>query len=163
MRGDHDLVRSAKAAPEGLIYILASTGQCHFLAERSAMAIPKRIPIKRIVGYRTEYIGTWSRGQFLGNVLSQTDLVAWAGGALINSRHWYVYLHEFDQDGNYLESTVESPGIGGEGRGGAMLPLEEWIASIPELTYRDIAFRTFKFEHDAITFGLIVEDGHGRD
>ena len=39
------------------------------------MSIPKRIPIKRIAGYRAEHIGTWSRGQFLGNVLSQTDLV----------------------------------------------------------------------------------------
>lgn len=127
------------------------------------MAIPKRIPIKRIAGYRTEFAGTWSRGQFLANVLSQTDPVAWDDGDQINSRRWYAYLHEFDHEGNYLESTVESPGIGEEGRQAAMLLLEEWMAGIPGRTYGDIAIRPFQFERDTITFGLVIEDGHGRD
>jgi hypothetical protein len=95
--------------------------------------------------------------------LSQTDPVAWAAGDQINSRRWYVYLHEFDHEGNYLESTVESPGIGKEGRQAAKLLLEEWMASIPGLTYGDIAIRSFQFEHDTITFGLVIEDSHGRD
>ena len=40
---------------------------------------------------------------------------------------------------------------------------KDWIAGVPGLTYGDIAVRPFRFEHDAITFGLIVEDGHGTD
>ena len=129
------------------------------------MAVPRVIPIARMPGYRTEFAGTWSRGQFLGNVLSLTDQVsvAWDVGDLINSQRWYVYLHEFDHEGNYLESTVESPGIGEDGRRAARLLLEEWIAGIPGRTYGDIAIRPFQFEHDAITSGLIVEDGHGTD
>ena len=127
------------------------------------MAVPQVIPIARVPAYRTEFAGTWSRGQFLGNVLSQTDPIAWAAGDRINSQRWYVYLHEFDHEGNYLESTVESPGIGEEARQAAMLLMDEWMASIPGLTYGDIAIRPFQFEHDAITFGLITEDGHGRD
>ena len=125
------------------------------------MAIPKRIPIKRIA-YRTGFAGTWSRGQFLANVLSQTDPV-WAHEDPVNSRRWYVYLHEFDHEGNYLESSVESPGIGEDGRQTAMLLLEDWIAGIPGLTYSDIAIRPFQFEHDTIIFGLVIEDGHGGD
>jgi hypothetical protein len=95
--------------------------------------------------------------------LSRTDPVAWADGDRINSRRWYAYLHEFDHEGNYLESTVESPGAAEEGRQAAILLLKEWIAGIPGLTYGDIAIRPFQFEHDAITFGLIVEDRHGTD
>ena len=105
------------------------------------MAVPQVIPIARIPGYQTEFAGTWSRGQFLGNVLSQTDPVAWADGDRINSRRWYAYLHEFDHEGNYLESTVESPGIGDEARQAALLLLKEWTASIPGLTYGDCLIR----------------------
>ena len=66
-------------------------------------------------------------------------------------------------EGNYLESRVESPGVGEEGRRAAMMLLEDWIASVPGLTYGDIAIRPFQFEQDAISFGLIIEDGHARD
>jgi formate hydrogenlyase regulatory protein HycA len=83
------------------------------------MAVPTVIPIARIPVHRTEFDGTWSRGQFLGNVLSQTDPVAWADGDRANSRRWYAYLHEFDHEGNYLESTVESPGRASTHRGTA--------------------------------------------
>lgn len=58
---------------------------------------------------------------------------------------------------------MESPGIGEDGRRAAKLLLEEWMAAIPGLTYGDIAIRPFRFEYDAITFGLIIEDGHGTD
>ena len=61
------------------------------------MAIPKRIPIKRIADYRTECIGTWSRGQFLGNALSQPSRLA-----ADSDRLWFAYLHEFDPEGAYL-------------------------------------------------------------
>jgi hypothetical protein len=125
------------------------------------MAVPQVIPIARIPAYRTAFAGTWSRGQFLANTVSQTDPVAWAAGERVNSRRWYSYLHEFDHEGNHLESTVESPGAGDEGRQTAELLLAEWIAGIPGVVYSDIAIRPFQFEHDAVTFGLIIEDGHG--
>ena len=44
------------------------------------MAILKRIPVKRVAGYRTEYIEMWARGQFLGNVLSQSSRLVVDGG-----------------------------------------------------------------------------------
>jgi hypothetical protein len=121
------------------------------------------IPIARVPGYRTEFAGRWARGQFLGNVLSQSDVVVWADGNRVNSRRWYAYLHEFGHQGRYLESTVESPGIGDEGRHAATLLLDEWLTGIPGLVYGDIAIRPFQFEHDTITFGLITEDGHGTE
>src|ERR1700739_2191398 len=89
------------------------------------MAIPKRIPIKRIAGYRTEYTGTWSRGQFLGNVLSQSRRLVLDG-----DRAWFAYLHEFGQDGGYLESTVECPGIGEAGRQAALRLLQGEVERI---------------------------------
>jgi len=128
-----------------------------------AVAIPTAIPVKRVPGYRTEFVGTWSRGQFLGNVLSQTDLIAWHAGDRLNSRRWFAYLHEFDHAGRHLESTIESPGIGPEGLQAAQGLLQEWLAGIPGRAYGDIAIQPFQVDHDGIRFGLIIEDGHGRD
>ena len=116
------------------------------------MAVPERIPVRRIVGYRTEYAGTWSRGQFLGNVLVLDD-----------DRTWLAYLHEFDHEGAYLESTVECPGLGEAGRQAALRLLQEWLEGIPGLSYGDIAIQSFRYEHDGILFGLVIEDGHGMD
>ena len=68
------------------------------------MAVPERIPIKRVPGYRTEYAGRWARGQFLGNVISQPDRWAVAEGKpdWREYSRWFAYLHEFDRDGRYL-------------------------------------------------------------
>ena len=132
-------------------------------ATLTGMAVPQVIPIARIVGYRTEFAGTWPRGQFLGNVLSLTDPVAWADGDWANSRRCFAYLHVFDHEGNYLESTVDSPGTGEDGCRAATQLFEERMAGIPGLTYGDIAIRPFRFEYHAVTFGLIIEDGHGVD
>jgi hypothetical protein len=132
-------------------------------ASLGSMAVPQVITIARIPAYRTEFAGTWSRGQFLGNVLSLTDRVAWAAGDRMKPRRCYAYLHEFDHEGNHLESTVESSGSGEEAGRAATLLLEQWVAGLPGVAYSDIAIRPFQFEHDAITFGLIVEDGHGTD
>jgi formate hydrogenlyase regulatory protein HycA len=127
------------------------------------MTIPKAIPIERAAGHRTKFAGTWARGQFLGNVLSQTDPVAWADGDRVNSQRWFAYLHEFDPEGRYLESTVKSPGIGEAARQEARRLLQEWLEGIPGRVYGDIAIQPFRFEHDGILFGLVIEDGHGRD
>jgi hypothetical protein len=114
------------------------------------MAVPKRIPVRRIAGYRTEYAGTWLRGQFLANVLSQSRRLAIDG-----DREWYAYLHEFDHNGAYLESTVECPGTGEAGRQAALQLLREWLAAVPGLTYGDIAIHPFQYEHDGTLFGLL--------
>jgi formate hydrogenlyase regulatory protein HycA len=111
--------------------------------------------------YRTEFAGRWAHGQFLGNVLSLTDGVAWAAGD--HSRRCYVYLHKFDLKGNHLDSLVETPGHGAGTSQAATLLLENWVAGLPGFAYSDIAIRPFQFKHDEITFGLIVEDGHGTD
>jgi hypothetical protein len=124
------------------------------------MAFPKKIPVKRIAGYRTEYAGTWSRGQFLGNVVRPPRRLATDG-----DREWYAYayLHEFDHNGAHLESTVECAGTGMAGHHGAVELLREWLAAVPGLAYGDIAIQPFRHEHDGILFGLLTEDGHGTD
>lgn len=94
-----DLCRTGRRGAAGIIAA----------AILSAMAVPQVIPIARIPGHRTEFAGTWSRGQFLGNVLSQADRVARAGGDRINSRRWYAYLHEFDHEGNYRIVLTPEP------------------------------------------------------
>lgn len=129
------------------------------------MPVPERIPIKREPHCRTEYAGRWARGQFLGNVISQSDRWAAADGKA-NWREysrWFAYLHEFDHDGRYLESTVESPGLGPQARDESMRLLREWLAGIPGLAYGDIAIRPFSAEYLGLDFGLVVEDGHGKD
>jgi hypothetical protein len=55
---------------------------------------PDAIPIAREPHYRIEYIGTWSRGQFMGNVFRKPDRWALAEG-LPNARafsQWYALL-----------------------------------------------------------------------
>jgi hypothetical protein len=74
-----------------------------------ATAVPQVVLIAWTPAYLMEFAGTWSGGQFLGNVSSQTDVVAWAAGDPTNSRRWFAYQHEFDCEGNYLKSAVECP------------------------------------------------------
>jgi formate hydrogenlyase regulatory protein HycA len=107
------------------------------------MPVPERIPVKREPHYRTEYAGLWARGQFLGNVISQPDRRAVADGKADWREYsrWFAYLHEFDHGGRYLESTVESPGLGPQARDEAMRLLRGWLAGIPGLAYGDIAIR----------------------
>ncbi len=129
------------------------------------MPVPERIPIKHVPHYRTEYAGRWARGQFLGNVISQSDRWAVTGGKA-NWREysrWFAYLHEFDHDGRYLESTVESPGLGPQGRDEAVRLLQEWLVGVPGLAYGDIVIRPFSAEYLGLSFGLVIEDGHGTD
>ena len=129
------------------------------------MAVPERIPIKHVPGYRTEFAGRWARGQFLGNVFSQADHWAEAENSQYRAenRRWFAYLHEFDHDGRYLESTVESPGLGRQARDQAILLLQEWLQDILELAYGDISIQPFSAEYLGLTFGLILEDGHGTE
>lgn len=129
------------------------------------MPVPERIPIKRVPHYRTGYAGRWARGQFLGNVISRSDRWAVAEGNANRREYsrWFAYLHEFDDDGRYLESRVESSGLGPQGRDEAVRLLQEWLAGVPGLAYGDIAIRPFSAEYLGLSFGLAIEDGHGTD
>lgn len=129
------------------------------------MPVLECIPIKRVPDYRTEYVGRWARGRFLGNVISQSD--RWAVSERMSnwrdSSRWFAYLHEFDHDGPYVESTVDSPGPGPQARDEAIRLLREWLVGIPGLVYGAIAIRPFSAEHLGLKFGLVIEEGHGTD
>jgi formate hydrogenlyase regulatory protein HycA len=76
---------------------------------------------------------------------------------------WFAYLHEFDHGGHYLESTVDSPGLGPQARDDAPRLLQEWLVDIPGLVYGTIAIRPFSVEYHGLRFGLVIEKGHGTD
>ncbi|MEU8251262.1 hypothetical protein [Nonomuraea sp. NPDC048916] len=127
------------------------------------MTYPDAIPISREAGYRTDTIGRWARGQFFGSVVSEFDGSIADDGDWNSRRRWYAYLHEFDQEGNYLESTVEYTGLGDEARQAAMDFLRDWLDGIPGLRYGDIAVRPFQFELKGLFFGLVLEDHDGME
>ena len=79
------------------------------------MAIPDRIPIAREEGYRTDAIGRFGGGQFLGFVTFTLPMPPpddWPR----HCRCWAV-LHRFDDDGNHLGTEAWSGGRGRRWRG----------------------------------------------
>jgi formate hydrogenlyase regulatory protein HycA len=76
---------------------------------------------------------------------------------------WFAYPREFDHGGHYLESTVDSPGLGPQARDDAPRLLQEWLVDIPGLVYDAIAIRPISAEYHGLRFGLVVEKGHGTD
>src|SRR5262249_2538650 len=119
------------------------------------MPVPDGIPIAYEPNYRTEYVGTWAGGQFLGNVLRQS------GGRSRRSSQWFAYLHEFDSRGAYVRSHTATTGMGEGGLRAALAFLRERLNDLPGLAYGDIAIKPFRAEYEGTVYGLIIEDGHG--
>jgi formate hydrogenlyase regulatory protein HycA len=102
------------------------------------VSIPARIPIAREAGYRTDRIGRYDGGLFLG--------MAWGH---------YAYVHLFDADGQYRQSTI----VRVEDRRTVERELDVVLTPLPDKVYGDIAVKLFQTEYDGMVFGLIDESG----
>jgi formate hydrogenlyase regulatory protein HycA len=113
------------------------------------VAVPTLIPIAH-EAYRTETIGRYRDGQFFAKILK-------AG----RPNGWYVYLHLFDHDGNYVSSDItvvgEADVLRGEMEERAERKLAELVTGLPEREFGDIAIRLFEVDHDGVRFALVDE------
>ncbi|MFE3230286.1 hypothetical protein [Nocardia sp. NPDC059228] len=124
------------------------------------MGVPDLIPIRREPGYHTRMAGRWRRGQFFGYVarirqgLSEDDAVL---------ERVYAVLHEFDPAGKYIDTTIEAAGETFRGPQAQVVVakaeqlLNEWVESLPDREFGDIAISPFTEMHDGVLFGLVVE------
>ncbi|NNN33271.1 hypothetical protein HLK59_23505 [Streptomyces sp. S3(2020)] len=126
------------------------------------MAVPGIIPIAYEPHGRTEAIGRYAEGQFLGSVS-----YAFPKGFQLDSgweehKRLYAALHTFDAEGNHRDSRIWCAGTWAEQqRDGAVLGrarahLATLLRSLPRRTYTDIAVRPFQLVVDGVLFGLVT-------
>jgi hypothetical protein len=96
------------------------------------------IPIAHEPDHRTDLIGRYSGGQFYAN--------AW---------DHHAYVHLFDRDGTYRESTI----VRVADRDQLDQALDDLVSALPGKVYGDIAVKLFRTEADGVMFGLIDESG----
>ncbi|WP_430789312.1 hypothetical protein [Actinoplanes sp. G11-F43] len=106
------------------------------------MTLPELIPIAYEADYRTDTIGRYDDGQFYAN--------GW---------DHHAFVHFFDHDGTYRESTV----VRVEHRRDLERVVGELVAAIPGRTFGDIAVGLFEFERDGVRFGLVDESAERDD
>jgi hypothetical protein len=113
--------------------------------------VPELIPIGREVGNRTEYIGTYTGGQFMAYVVSVNRMVPEDGLLAV--------LHLFGRDGSYRDTEFETFTIEidevrhweqAEG-----VVLDAMIARLGDAEFGPIAVRLFEFEAHGKRFGLV--------
>ncbi|MEV7012239.1 hypothetical protein [Streptosporangium sp. NPDC051022] len=128
------------------------------------MAVPEIIPISYEPDYRTDTIGHWEGGQFLGSVVAAfpkgyTHTDDWQ-----THKRWHAVLHTFNAAGHHLDSRIERTGTDDNYRAAvdtAQERLKQWLNALPGLRYGDIAIRPFRHEVDDVLFGLVIETSEG--
>ena len=120
------------------------------------MAIPEKIPIQRIEDYHTHHIGMTKDGrQFFGyETFIFPDGIP--KGDWMKARREYVVLYIFDKDGNYIETKHCFVGFTADiSPSNTSEKLDEMIAELGEIEYKDILVKPFQTEIDGFVFGLV--------
>jgi formate hydrogenlyase regulatory protein HycA len=126
------------------------------------MSVPDLIPIRWEPHHRTATIGRWERGQFFAHVSGVFEGRE-DGDAGRVVRRWYAVLHEFDEAGRHIDSTIEAVGTVPDGpekasvAAAALQLLDEWLDALPGREFGDIEIAPFAMEVDGTLFGLIRE------
>jgi formate hydrogenlyase regulatory protein HycA len=130
----------------------------------SAMAVPEVIPIAYEPHGRTEAIGRYADGQFLGSVTWAFPKGFRLDAGWEEHKRLYAALHTFDAKGIYRDSQILCAGTWAEQqRTPAVLPrarahLATLLRALPRRTYTDIAIRPFQLTVDDVLFGLVTEE-----
>jgi len=134
-----------------------------------AMAVPGIIPIAYEPHGRTEAIGLYTEGQFLGSVTYAFPKGFRPDDGWEEQKRLYSVLHTFDAEGGYRDSEIWCAGTWAEQQRDASVlararaHLATRLRSLPRRTYTDIAIRPFELVVDGVLFGLVTgeEDGEG--
>ena len=125
----------------------------------SKMKLPKKLPITRIEDYHTHYLGEVNDGRLFWGYETFAFTKPYSE---IQSEDWkkfrtdYAVLHIFDKKGNYLESKYSSGNLTNS-TGDTSNKLEELMAGLGFIQYRDIAIKLFQTTINGIVFGLIPD------
>ena len=126
--------------------------------------IPDLIPINREVGHHTHYIGKYrTRKQFAAFVVASfpRDQIQ---NHTREERLWYAVVHEFDKDGNHLQTRHSYLGSaadqGADFTKRSMKALAKLMEDLGQVRYANIKVKLFSVEIDGRLFGL-VDDSDG--
>ncbi|MGW1953691.1 hypothetical protein ACWCPI_13205 [Streptomyces sp. NPDC001920] len=135
------------------------------------MAVPEVIPIAYEPHGRTEAIGRYADGQFLGSVT-----YAFPKGFVLDAgweehKRLYAVLHTFDADGRHRDSEIwcagswaeqqRDPGSPDSVVARARVHLATLLRSLPRRTYTDIAIRPFQLTFENVLFGMVTGEDEG--
>ncbi|EGX60829.1 hypothetical protein SZN_05227 [Streptomyces zinciresistens K42] len=137
------------------------------------MAVPDVIPIAYEPHGRTDAIGRYEDGQFMGSVTyafpKGFDLAAgWE-----EHKRLYAVLHTFEADGTHRDSEVWCAGTWAEQQRAPHGPesvlarararLATLLRGLPRRTYTGIAVRPFQLTRDGVLFGLVTGEDDGEE
>jgi hypothetical protein len=126
------------------------------------MTIPNKLPISRIEGYHTHYLGKDTDGKLFWGYLTFAFTKPYSeieqGDDWKKYRKEYALLHRFDNDGNYLE-TKHWSGFTTEVAGQVLDDkLQEMVYELREIEFQDIEIGLFQTQIDDMVFGLILDE-----
>lgn len=134
----------------------------------SAMAVPEVIPIAYEPHGRTEAIGFYEDGQFMGSVTYAFPKGFELDTGWEEHKRLYAVLHTFDPDGRYRDSEIwcagtwaeqqRAPQSGDSPLARARARLATLLRSLPRRTYTDIAIRPFQLTFEGVLFGLVTDE-----
>lgn len=111
---------------------------------------PEIVPIAYLPDSRTEYVGHYAHGQFLGGVVADPEWFTSQAKFTVT-----VALHLFDADGHHTGSDF-MPGIADDEV--AVEALEGLIGALGPSTRDDIAIRLFTLKAHGRVWGLMARD-----
>ncbi|MFF5260834.1 hypothetical protein ACFY4C_17990 [Actinomadura viridis] len=131
------------------------------------MAVPDVVPIAHEPGHRTDMIGRYAGGLFLGSITYAFPEGFVHGDGWEDHKRLFAVLHRFDLDGRHVDSDVWCAGTWREQArrplaadsvlARAEARMEDLLGALPGREYGDIAIRPFRLVVDGVLFGLIVE------
>ncbi|WP_155056307.1 hypothetical protein [Streptomyces blattellae] len=135
------------------------------------MAVPEVIPIAYEPHGRTEAIGRYADGQFLGSVTYAFPTGFHPDDGWEKHKRLYSALHLFDAAGRHRHSEIWCAGTWAEQQRSPRGPdsvlararahLATLLRALPRRTYTDIAVRPFQLTFDDVLFGLLTGEDEG--
>ncbi|PSR54362.1 hypothetical protein AHMF7605_12995 [Adhaeribacter arboris] len=120
---------------------------------------PELIPITREEDYYTHYLGETENGILFFGYDTFVFPNGFSSGNWEDERLEYALVYLFDKKGNPIETKYKYAGKTSEIQPGKTNQLlEELIAELGKLEFKDIEVKPFKTEIDGIDFGLIPND-----
>jgi hypothetical protein len=139
-----------------------------------AMAVPEVIPIAYEPRHRTEAIGHYAEGQFLGSITYAFPEGYRPDDGWEEHKRLYAVLHTFDAEGRYRDSDIWCAGTWAEQQRApegqyapdsvlarAQAHLAKLLRSLPRRRYTDIAVRPFRLTVDGVLFGMLTGEDEG--
>ncbi|WP_221348432.1 hypothetical protein [Streptomyces beigongshangae] len=135
------------------------------------MAVPQVIPIAYEPRHRTDAVGQYAQGQFLGSVTYAFPEDYRPDDGWEERKRLFTVLHTFDAQGRHRDSEIWCAGTWAEQQRAphgphsvlaqAQAHLAKLLRSLPRRRYTDIAVQPFRLVRDDVLFGLLTGEDDG--